>query len=119
MLALLFGGLVSDWNEVAAGIVAAGMRSFAGSSQATYAPSAGGSFLVDVIFSSEREVQTVGDAGIPISTMQPVAAVDLSQFAALPKKRDAITISGVTYEVLEFQPDRHGAGGELILKLED
>ena len=107
-----------DWKNVAGGVIDSAMRAFGESVQATYAPAAGGSFLVDLVFTAEREVVTTGDSGVEISSLRPVAGIRLSDFAARPVKGDRITIEGLQYDILDFHVDSAAVGGQLILKLE-
>ena len=84
---------------------------------ATYTPAAGGPFAVNVVFQADAEQAVIGDAGVPISVVRPVAEVHVDDFVADPLQGDTILIDSITYEIDEPEKEANGTGWLLVLRL--
>ncbi|MDA8230152.1 MAG: hypothetical protein M0006_02315 [Magnetospirillum sp.] len=83
----------------------------------TYAPAAGGMFVVTGVFDEAyREIDSITADGVPLTGEMPVLGVQLSQFAQPPVQVDQLTVqrTGITYVVKEVRLDGHG-GAKLML----
>ena len=72
---------------------------------------------MNVVFNAEAEQVVVGDAGIPITIVRPMAKVHVDDFVADPLQGDAILIDTTTYEVDEPEKEANGTGWNLVLRL--
>ena len=100
-----------EWPDLAERVQLAG-QSFLGES-AVYAPAAGGSFAIRILFRSAHEEITLED-GVPVSTVRTLAQVHLADFSVDPLQGDGLTARGTSYEVIDVQPDGEG-DAQLVL----
>lgn len=76
----------------------------------TYTPPGGVAMSVVGIFDAAFNAVTIGDDGVPFTTVMPVVGVRLSQWPVQPVQDGVVTYlkTGARYVVKEVRPDGHG-----------
>lgn len=105
-----------SWSDMADRMLGTAVRTFShadsdGETLVTYTPKTGSPYPILAVF-DKAHVSVDPGTGAPISSTNPILGVQLSQFVAEPRKGDRVAIGGVTYNVIECQPD--GVAGALL-----
>lgn len=80
----------------------------------TYVPKTGSSYAVRGVFTNEY-VEVNPDTHAGVMSNIPVLGIKLSDLSRYPIKGDGAIVKGVTYSIVEVEPDRQG-GAKLILQ---
>lgn len=77
-----------------------------------YRPRGQQAFLITGVFDAgAKNVKEIGEDGIPITDVQPILGIRLSDFTTAgitPDQGDKVTIAGVDYQVSNVDPDGQG-----------
>jgi len=103
------------WATLADVTTKAVLRSFKTASAASYVPTATGvAESIDAIFDAAFETFDT-DADQPMIVTRPMIDIRLADLSVAPAQGDAVTVSGVVYEVTEIQPQPSGLAARLFL----
>ena len=64
---------------------------------------------ITAIFDDNREVVDISAVGVDVVARRTVLDVILADLGIEPKEGDAVEINGVTYQVVDVQPDGYGS----------